>query len=118
MYRPLPVDAIVREARTTRVPVYEHPFVHEELWAFAAARARHAACRALPMLRLSQPLELPPWPAHWRNFVTVHDEHGRVGVVRPAQLLLPTVAAVQDGPGTGVYRTVYLPIYLSLHLPG
>jgi hypothetical protein len=40
VYEPLPVAAIQRDATTTRVLVYEYPFVHEQLYAWGAARAR------------------------------------------------------------------------------
>lgn len=85
-----------------RVPVYEYPFVHEELWEFAAARARAAAARALPVLRIQPPLDLPPLPRHWRNFVMVRDADGLWDVVRPAQLLLPVEVAEGDGAVDGV----------------
>lgn len=102
MHRPLPVDAIVQDARTVSVPVYAYPFVHEELWAFAAARARAAASRALPFLRIVPPPELPPPPRHWRNFVMAQDEAGRWEVVRPAQLLVPatTIDGADAAEGT------------------
>jgi hypothetical protein len=45
IYEPLPVAAIERDAANTRVPVYDYPFLHEQLYEWGAARTRAAARR-------------------------------------------------------------------------
>jgi hypothetical protein len=42
------VAAIQSDAIQTRVPVYEYPFVHEQLYCWVAARARSAYRRIVP----------------------------------------------------------------------
>lgn len=113
VHRPLPVDEILRDARTVRVPVYEHPFVHEELWGFVAARAREAGARWLPFPHIVPPRELPPLPRHWRNFVTVRDEAGRWLVVRPAQLRVAVASA--DGADAAA-GALHSPASAALHV--
>ena len=40
MNEALPVEAIQRDVASTVVPVYDFPFVHQQLYAWGAARAR------------------------------------------------------------------------------
>ena len=42
VHEALPVKAILRDAANMHVPVYDFPFVHEQLYAWGAARSRIA----------------------------------------------------------------------------
>jgi hypothetical protein len=88
----LPVESIQRDARTTNVHLYQHPFVHEELQRYAKQRAGyllHSIC-GVGAHDHPVPFKAPPAPPrYWRNFLVVKDEFGRLTVVRPQQLDLP-----------------------------
>lgn len=47
VHEPLPVAAIQSDAANTHVPVYEYPFLHEQLYAWGAARAQVATHRVI-----------------------------------------------------------------------
>ena len=76
----LPVKAIQAEACSTHVDVYQHPFVHAQLWLMLRNTVR------------GRPSEQP---VAWHNFVRFRDSKGRLHVTRP-ELLQQAIVAEQD----------------------